>query len=307
MKQPDASLIDLKLLRLFDTLYECRSVSRCAQQLEQSQPTISIWLARLREQLGDALFVRTHTGMQPTPRADELIGTCRDALALIRQMATTEAAFDPSRAVRTFRICMTDASHATLLPALFAQVSAAAPHVNLEAIRIDHLTFDKLQSGEADLALGYLPELESGFYQQTLYQQNWLCLVRQGHPQWQGALSAEQYAQAQHVVTAPGQGHQRLEHALREQGIERTVRVRLPGFLGLPALLLASDLIATVPELIGRTLARSVGLQALPCPIDLPRFPVKQHWHTRYHQDAGNRWLRNLCAQLFQHQGGIIE
>jgi DNA-binding transcriptional LysR family regulator len=69
-------LPDLKLLQLFDLLYDARSVTRVAEQLGQSQPTISIWLARLREHLHDPLFIRTPGGMAPTPQADALIGPC---------------------------------------------------------------------------------------------------------------------------------------------------------------------------------------------------------------------------------------
>ena len=50
-------LPELKLLQLFDVLYDTRSVTRVAEQLGQSQPTISIWLARLREHLHDPLFI----------------------------------------------------------------------------------------------------------------------------------------------------------------------------------------------------------------------------------------------------------
>lgn len=307
MINTDPPQIELKLLKLFDLLYTTRSVSRCAEQLGQSQPTISIWLGRLREILSDPLFVRTHTGMQPTPRADELIGICRDALALVRQLSTAEAAFDPATATRTFRICMTDASHATLLPELFGRIAKAAPHVNLEAIRIDVHSAEKLQAGEADLALGYLPDLESGFYQQTLYRQSWVCVVREGHPCLSSGLSAGQYGAEQHIGISSGVGHQSLEAALVELGVEREVRVRLPGFLGLPSIILSSDLIATVPRLIGQTLVRASGLKMIDCPIPLPGFAVKQHWHARYHHDAGNRWLRIVCAQLFQHAAGIIE
>lgn len=307
MTNAENSLVDLKLLRLFDLMYTTRSVSRCAEQLGQSQPTISIWLARLREQLGDPLFVRTGAGMQPTPRADELVGTCRDALALVRQLSTAEGAFNPATATRTFRICMTDASHATLLPEIYQRIAQVAASVNIEAVRIDHTTSEKLQSAEADLALGFLPELETGFYQQTLYQQDWVCVVKQGHPRIEDQLSIPQYQVEQHIGISAGFGHQRLEVSLAEQGISRTVRVRLPGFLGLPSLVRSTELVATVPRLIGHTLVRDPCLKMVPCPVVLPTFPVKQHWHVRYHHDAGNRWLRGLCAQLFQQPGRIIE
>ena len=49
----------------------------------------------------------------------------------------------------------------------------------------------------------------------------------------------------------------------------------------------------------GETLAALHGLRVFPCPFPIPGFTVRQHWHSRYHNDPGNRWLRGLCANLF--------
>ena len=125
------ALLDLKLLQLFDVLYQTRSVTRAAERLGLSQPTVSIWLARLRTMLHDPLFVRTPAGMQPTPRADALIGIAREALEALRRISEWQPEFVPGTARRRFRVCMTDASHVTLLPPLLAHVRAVAPGVAL--------------------------------------------------------------------------------------------------------------------------------------------------------------------------------
>lgn len=60
----DATLLDVKHLRLIDLLYDTRSVTRTAERLGQIQSTVSIMLASLRKQLNDPLFVRTSEDMQ---------------------------------------------------------------------------------------------------------------------------------------------------------------------------------------------------------------------------------------------------
>jgi DNA-binding transcriptional LysR family regulator len=294
-----ASLPDARLLRLFDLLYATRSVTRAAEQMGQTQPTVSIWLARLRRQLHDPLFVRTATGMQPTPRADALIGTARSALEAIHRLAEEAPRFDPANATSKFRICMTDASHITLLPHLLAHVRALAPGVRLEAATIGPGTAVALQSGDADLALGLLPDLEAGFYQQTLFAQDWVCLANTGHPRLAGKLGIRQYRTEGHINIVYGTGQQLLAAALKAQRVERRVVLELPGFLGLTAIISTTDLIATLPRQIGETLAAIGGLRVHDCPVRIPGFMVKQHWHARYHTDPGNRWLRGICAQLF--------
>jgi DNA-binding transcriptional LysR family regulator len=302
MPTPDDALFDPKLLRLLDLLHRTRSVTRAAELLGQSQPTVSIWLARLRKRLDDPLFVRTPAGMQPTPRAEALIGPVRDALAGLQRLSAREAPFDPARAERAFRICMTDASHITLLPKLLAHVRALAPGVQVAAARIDERAAEALQSGEADLALGLVPWLEAGFYQQALFPQDWVCLVNARHPRIRKTLTRRAYEAEGHVVIVGGTGAELLATALKRAKVARRVVLELPGFLGLGAIVASTDLVATLPRQIGEALAASAGLKVHACPIAVPPFIVKQHWHARAHQDGANRWLRGVCEGLFQRR-----
>lgn len=302
MKTPtpqDAQGIDIKLLRLLDALHASQSVTRTAERLGLSQPTISIALARLRKMLGDPLFVRTPQGMQPTPRTQDLMPAVRQVLDGMDLLASVTAQFDAASSERRFRIFMTDASHVTLMPRLFAQVRALAPGVKLEAATLGPDMAKALQSGEADLALGLIPTLDRGFYQQALFDQDWVCLCHADHPRIGEPFDLSHYLNEAHVGIVSGTGTQLLEDALKKLDKPRQVQLALPGFLGLPGILSTSDLVATLPRHIGETLARTAGLRVLPCPLAIESFTVKQYWHTRYHQDPANRWLRGVCADLF--------
>lgn len=289
-----------KLLQLFDVLYQCRSVTRAAEQLGQSQPTISIWLARLREQLNDPLFVRTPGGMAPTPRADQLIGPCREVLESLRRLTAWEPQFIAATAQRRFRLCVSDASHITLLPSILNHLRSHAPGIRLEAARIDGNTESALESGEADLAIGFVPWLGGGMYQQVLFEQDWVCLSNPQHPRLGDGMSLEQYRAEGHVQISFGTGQKLLEAGLARAGIERRIMLELPAFLGLGMIIGTTDLLGTLPRHIGQTLADMHGLQVHDCPFEVEGFTVKQHWHARYHQDNGNRWLREVVRGLFQ-------
>ena len=295
---PDPGELDAKWLRLFEQIFATRSVTRSAEALGQSQPTVSIWLGKLRERLGDPLFVRTADGMLPTPRAQALIGPVRDALRALGEIAAPQAPFDPATSTRPWRICMTDASHATVLPRLLARLRAQAPHATVTAVRIDDGTAAALQSGAADIAVGYIPGLDTGFYQQALFEQDWICLAGPANTRIGATLTLRGYREAFHVATAGGTGAADLEAALARARVTRQVMLTLPGFLGLAATVSASDLVATLPRQIGELLARNAGLRVLACPFAVPPFTVKQHWHARFHQDAANRWLREQVAGL---------
>jgi DNA-binding transcriptional LysR family regulator len=295
--------LDPKLLSLFDLIHSTGSVTRAAEQLGQSQPTVSIWLSKLRLALHDPLFVRTPKGMLPTPRADALIGSVRQALDSLRHISQQHAVFDPANAKRRFRISMTDAGDITMLPKILAHLFEVAPEISIETIRIGSDTGQRLISGEMDLALGLVPELDSGFYQQALYEEEWVCLCKADHPRAGSIMSISDYEREAHIAITTRTG-ELLQAAIKRQRINRTVLLELPGFLGLPAILSGSHLIATLPRGIGEALARSSsGLTAFPSPVQAPTLTIKQYWHERYHQVPANRWLRSMCAELFARKG----
>ncbi len=295
----DLPLLDINLLRLFVMLYDTRSVSRSAERLGMAQPTISIWLARLRRQLNDPLFVRTPSGMQPTTVAEDLIAPAREALEALQRISRWDAKFEPATAERRFCICMSDVANITLLPQILAHVRRAAPNVSLRALRIDKQTAQIMESGEADLAIGLLPELGKGFHQQSLFSQDWVCLAAPDHPRIGEHLTLAAYERESHIDVIPGTGHRLLSAALESRGIRRQVVLQLSAYLGLSVIVKTTDLLATLPRQMGETLAEIGGLKTYPCPFFIPAFIAKQHWHARVHHDPGNRWLRGVCAQLF--------
>ena len=291
--------IDIRLLRIFAAIHAARHVTRAAEALDLSQPTVSLALGRLRRRFGDPLFVRSGRGVAPTPRAEALIGPVRDLMRDLERIAQSRDDFEPASARRAFRIAMTDASHVTLLPRLLAHVRGEAPGVTLEAARITADLPAAMEQGGVDLAIGLIPQLERGFHQQTLYMQDWVCLAHRRHPRIRGALSLVDWRREAHVEIVGGTGQQLLEAALAGAGAPRRVALRLPGFLGLAAIIGATDLVATLPRQIGETLAAGAGLAVHPCPVAVPRFAVTQHWHARAQNDAANRWLRDCAANLF--------
>lgn len=58
--------LDLNLLLTLDVLLAERSVTRAAERLNLSQPSVSVQLARLREVFNDPLLVPAQRGMRPT-------------------------------------------------------------------------------------------------------------------------------------------------------------------------------------------------------------------------------------------------
>ena len=297
----DLSAVDLNLLRVLQRLLQERHVSRTAQALGLSQPAVSNALRRLRAQLGDELLVRSSAGMQPTPLAQRLAGPLAQALELLDGALRAEAPFDPADSARQFRLAMSDVGELYFLPVLMRALARAAPRVTLRTSPLDSAQLAlALSTGEIDLALGSLPRLQAGFYQQALFRQAYVCLLRRGHPAAAGRLTRAAFSACEHVhVEAPGTGHGRIEAELQRRGLARRIRLTVPNYVALGHVLASTDLIATVPERFAERVAGALGLVARPLPLRLAGGTIQQLWHERSHRDAGHRWLRQQVATLF--------
>jgi DNA-binding transcriptional LysR family regulator len=292
--------LDLDWLSVFVELYRTQSVSRAARRLDMPQASASVVLRKLRTHFGDQLFVRTSRGMEPTPHAQVLFPDLLEIVDRMERVRGTVALFDPATAQRTFRICMTDISEIVLLPTLLNRLRQVAPAVAIEAEKVSVDSQNQLETGELDLAVGFMPQLDAGFYQQTLFRQNFVCLVATSHPRVEERLTRRAFSSEGHiVVSSSGTGHAIVDQVLRKVGLKRRVELRLPSFLGVARIVAQTELLVIVPRLLGEILALQEPVRLLPCPVPLPSYAVKQHWHERFNRDAGGAWLRRCISELF--------
>ncbi len=298
----DVERIDLNLLVVFHHLLLEKRVSRVAQVLKMSQPAVSSALGRLRISLCDDLFVRTQYGMEPTPYALSLAQPVAVALSDLQEALTVRAAFKPATDARNFVIAMTDVGEMYFLPVLIDELTRIAPAVTLQVVSVTQPTFkEDMASGRIDMAMGLLPQLQAGFFQQGLFRQKYVCLLREKHPlALKKKLSLAAFAQAAHVrVTAAGTGHGRVDVALEKQKLLRHFKLTVPHYVALGDVLQHSDLIATVPERFADRILRPYNLVKRSLPIAVDESAIHQFWHGRLHRDSGHQWLRGRISELF--------
>jgi DNA-binding transcriptional LysR family regulator len=297
--------IDLRLLTIVNELHKTRSVSQAAENLELSQSAVSMSLARLRKHFKDPLFVRTPDGMEPTPQMSELIELLEKAEGLLETALVHRVAFDPATSDRTFRVGATEITRVTTLPALMRRLHATARGVGIELQDISDETPRLLHAGRLDLAVGFIPSIGSGFCQQRLFKDRFVCAVRANHPRIERSITLEQFESEAHVaLTTPGSGIEVVEKALEANRIRRKVRLRLPGCFGISSMITGADCLAVVPEQLGKLIAGAGRIQLLPMPFTMPPLYVVQHWHERYTHDPASKWLRAVVAELFLEKNG---
>jgi DNA-binding transcriptional LysR family regulator len=298
----DITKLDLNLLVVFHHLLMHKKVSAVAQVLGMSQPAVSSALGRLRASLGDDLFLRTQAGMEPTPYALQLAEPVALSLNGLQQAFNVRAAFDPKSSCRNFKIAMTDVGEMYFLPVLMKGLSREAPGVTVQVESVTHPSLkEDMTAGRIDLALGLLPQLQAGFFQQALFRQKYICLMRKGHPlAGKNKLSLSTFTEAEHVrVVASGTGHGRVDVALEQKKLRRHIRLTVPHYVALGDVLSQSDLIATVPERFADRILRPYDLVKRDLPIQVGESAIHQFWHSRLHRDPGHQWLRQHIGDLF--------
>jgi len=296
--------LDLNLLRVFDAVMSTGSVSRAAEALGMTQPSTSGQIGKLREALGDPLFVRESHGMAPTPFSENLYPYIRDALDTIGRGIKDVREFDPYADNRTFTIIMTDIGETTILPSIIRAFSRFGPSISFRAINLPtHETPNALKSGLADLAIAYMPYLDVGFFQRKLFSTDYICLARNSNPMTTKGVSMAAFKTAGHVVAeARGTGHfYLLEQNFEALGIDRKIKVRVPNFMSIPHIVSDTDLLATVPRAFGAALKDGpAGVRGHEHPVKLPSIEVKMLWHERFHKDPAHRWLREQIFSVVQ-------
>jgi DNA-binding transcriptional LysR family regulator len=292
--------LNLNLLPVLDALLAERSVSRAGARLGLSQPAVSNALAQLRSLLKDPLLVRQRGGMVPTERALALAGPLRAALAAIESGLAPPAPFDPARTQARFTIVTNDFVAFVLLRPLLARTAREAPGMHLQ-IRAwqEHRVPPDLERGEADLMLGFHPTLPPAHRQEPLFDDGFLWVARQGHPRINGRLPLSQYVKEKHVlVSHQPDARGAYDELLSARGLSRDVVLRVSHFLLVPFVLVSTDYVTALSELVARPFAQILPLQLIKPAIEPPRATVQMVWHDRTDASPSHAWLRSVIMEI---------
>jgi DNA-binding transcriptional LysR family regulator len=291
--------INLNLLVAFEALFEELSVTGAARRVGVTQPAMSNTLAQLRKLFDDALFLRQRTGLLPTARAKELAEPIRKGLALL-QGALAAPRFEPETSERRFVIAASDYVELVLLPSLLRRLSKVAPQVRLSLKPWGlHEAPPELARGEVDLMLGFCDKLLPHHYEQPLFEDEYVCVVRRRHPTVKNKLTLAQYLELSHVlVSARADGPGSVDRALSALGKKRKLGARVSHFLTVPVLVSQTDFVAALDRRVAEVFAGPLGLKLFPPPLKLPKGTIGQVWHEQQHSDLAQRWLRGVIAEV---------
>ncbi|MCD7097561.1 LysR family transcriptional regulator [Stenotrophomonas sp. MMGLT7] len=288
--------LDLNLLVTLDALLIEHNVTRAAERLHLSQPSVSVQLSRLREFFDDPLLLPGPRGMRPTARADELREPLRQALATLEQAVAPSNPFDPAQASQTWRIAASDYSEFTILLPALSSLRKAAPATRLAIVQCaPSQVAKKAEQGDIDLAFLIGAEAPPDLRRRLMFTERYVLAGRAGHPRLKRRPTLAQFCKLDHVIVSPDGGgfHGVTDAALAERGTTRHIALSVPHFLFLGAVLAHTDMVAMVPS---RLVGGDAALQVVEPPLDVPGFDMLMLWPERAHRDPAHQWLREHTA-----------
>lgn len=303
MNMVHISAIDLNLLGIASALYRHRNVSKAAQELGLSQSAVSHALARLRDQFGDPMFVRTSKGVAPTEFARTIQTELLDVVHKSELLLNRKKAFDPKEARGRITLATTDYFEAVVFPKLQPILAREAPGLQI-SVRptVGELPKRDLEEGKIDLAVaGFYSDLPEGFYKGKLFKDSFGAATRKNHSTIRTRLTVDDYFAAQHaLITLQGDFRDSMMTQVGKKKLTREIVYGTYSFTGIAWVLEKSDLVLTAPSLLLKQYQRFFPIQIWPCPVDLDPIEMQMIWHAQTHDDPLRAWfrekLRKVCA-----------
>jgi DNA-binding transcriptional LysR family regulator len=309
---------DISQLRLLSVLYEERSVSRTAERLFLTPSAVSHALRKLRELLGDELFVRGPRGMAPTPRAHEIAKRLHIILPQLSEVLSP-LEFRPKVTDRTFSLASHPYLSTVLAPVLAAAVHAQAPRARLDVRLLFANVVDDLDSGTLDVAIGHFRRIPPRMVSEELLRDSSVWVMSRRNRYAGKRLSLRTLAALPHVDVLIGggasnalesfdvrQGLERLvvqnnlglvDTEFAKAGLHREVRWTAPDSVAAMAIVAKTEGVSLVPEKVARMFAEPMELEILPHRTPVEPLVIQMLYHSDFADRPAVKWFLELIRE----------
>lgn len=291
--------LDLNLLVALDALLKERSVSLAANKLCLSQSATSSALGRLREYFGDELLVLKGRQMILTSRAEELIEPTKAVLDQISSTIAVKPEFVPATSDRLLRIMASDYTTEVLLAPAIARLRDAAPNLQYEIQNMSGSPVEELERGHIDLLVTVDFATSADHPSELIFVDDYVVVGDKNSPAMAQEMTKELYLSLGHVTVRFAKARIPAfdDWFMRRQKRQRRIAVVTSSFTTMPALIIGTDLIATMHRRLAKVLAPRYGLAVTEVPFEIPPVREMAQWDIANSNDQAIKWF---VAQLHE-------
>jgi DNA-binding transcriptional LysR family regulator len=299
-----SSSFELNHARALHHLLEEAHVTRAARQLGITPAAASNALHRLRVEFADPLLVRSGRKLARTARAEELRGSAKAVMLAAERLFEQGRPFDPASASWEVAVTTSDRVAELLLPTLDRLLGQRAPGARLS---IRTMTADVGAHLRDRGGIAIIPEVfkDRDLRSERLFVEDFVCILRRGHPLATGRWTVKRFAALEHVLVAPLAMSPRgvVDAILEKRRLSRRVTRVVTSFSLAVPLVAHSDRIAVLPRSLAEAHARSFGLELRPVPVAMPPVEMSLAWYLGSEGDPKHAWTRQLVHDVVRAVG----
>ncbi|WP_061016392.1 LysR family transcriptional regulator [Vibrio splendidus] len=222
--------LDFNSIKLLKILGEERNTKRTAERMFLSQPAVSKQLKKLREDIGDELFIRRQYGLEPTPYCLELLDKLPALFELLEDVFSRNQNFKPSEYTGDICIAINTSMYRPISRKLYTHLSASMPNATLKIINWGQDTEHNLAMARVHIGINYLPlDISKQIIQKKVARCTFKLVCREGHPiinTLRTAHDVGQYPLALLQLPDFNKKENLIETKLRESGVTPNVALR---------------------------------------------------------------------------------
>jgi len=240
-------------LRYIVTLAQEQHFGHAAERCHVSQPTLSVGVKKLEDELGVMLFERSKSAVRLTPVGETIVAQAQKVLEQaqgIRELAQA----GKNQLAAPLKVGAIYTIGPYLFPHLIPQLHKVSPNMPLYIEEnFTHVLRDKLRNGELDAIIIALPFQEADVLTKALYDEPFCVLMPADHP-WTAKTSIDTAQLNDKSLLLLGEGH-----CFRDQVLEACPASGKGGSAHLHTTVESSSL-----ETIRHMVASGLGVSVLP-------------------------------------------
>ena len=157
------------------------SISQAARSVGRTQPAVSTMVKTLEDQLGFALFLRSHGKLTPTPEAHFFLEECEDILSRVERTERTLERISSLQSGK-LKIACHPAASSVFLPRLLTRFLKDRDDLDVSLImRSSDVIEDLIASQQYDLGFSETPQPRASI-RQTDYDLECVCVLPRDDP-----------------------------------------------------------------------------------------------------------------------------